>query len=688
MERRGPIAQFPPGFHFVPTDSELICHYLRAKLDGNDLSYNAFNDVKLYDYHPADLVGTCVVYTHVFFGGVLFISVARIVLLPEKYKDYGEGRWFFFTSRDRKYPNGIRPNRTTSDGDGYWKATGTEKRIYRNRKLVGIRRSLVYYTGKACRGQKTDWIMQEYTTKSASQQPHRNSDGSMQKRGADKRKRSRSARAGRSSSPSPSNVARTGGGGGGGCSGSVPNVEGQSYRLASPGCQVGVHQRGWDDLPSICNNQFDPDINAPQYALPCGMQDCRQSAMSRRLLTAASPSEVATTTMQFYSGEAMNSGNQVYPSEAANSSLRFFSAEAIDSGPQFCAPEAINSSLRFYPEKAMNSREQLYPSEGTNSWLRFYSAQDINSAQQVYPSEEANSSVQFYPAEAMNSAQQVYATMSSEQNFYPAMSSAQQFFLSPPPMNSAEQVYPSLPPMNSAEQFYPSLMAVNSAVQVYPSGTPMNSSEQFYPSLPAMTYADQVYTSGTPMISAEHEYQSATLTNSAQQVLPLVQTSVQDNPSESARSQVTQSRPNSGLQGNSSEPTNIGSPLELWDIPDWLMQDDSIFFDGVPLELLDDQPQFPNLSEQDGGSQQALPGHGGSGLPPPTSHMHPNNDSELRTGHHHLSKQDVVSEQALPGHGGTVLPPTSDMPPNDDSKSQTGGHHHAQYNPQISTLVN
>ncbi|CAL9052432.1 unnamed protein product [Musa banksii] len=154
MERRGPISQFPAGFHFVPTDGELIGHYLRAKLDGEDVQYKAFNDVKLYDYHPADLV--------------------------EKYEDYGEGRWFFFTSRERKYPNGIRPNRTTCDGDGYWKATGTEKSIYYNRKPVGIRRSLVFYTGKAGNGQKTDWIMQEYTTKSTSNKPHRNSDSSHQ----------------------------------------------------------------------------------------------------------------------------------------------------------------------------------------------------------------------------------------------------------------------------------------------------------------------------------------------------------------------------------------------------------------------------------------------------------------------------------------------------------------------------
>jgi len=72
---------------------------------------------------------------------------------------YGEKEWYFFTPRDRKYPNGSRPNRAA--GTGYWKATGADKPIGKP-KPMGIKKALVFYAGKAPRGVKTNWIMHEY----------------------------------------------------------------------------------------------------------------------------------------------------------------------------------------------------------------------------------------------------------------------------------------------------------------------------------------------------------------------------------------------------------------------------------------------------------------------------------------------------------------------------------------------
>uniref|UniRef100_A0A2P2J3M3 NAC transcription factors 17 n=2 Tax=Rhizophora mucronata TaxID=61149 RepID=A0A2P2J3M3_RHIMU len=122
-----------PGFRFHPTDEELISHYLCKKVFDVNFSCRAIGDVDLNKSEPWEL--------------------------PLKAK-MGEKEWYFFCLRDRKYPTGLRTNRATEAG--YWKATGKDKEIYRGKSLVGMKKTLVFYKGRAPKGEKSNWIMHEY----------------------------------------------------------------------------------------------------------------------------------------------------------------------------------------------------------------------------------------------------------------------------------------------------------------------------------------------------------------------------------------------------------------------------------------------------------------------------------------------------------------------------------------------
>lgn len=71
-----------------------------------------------------------------------------------------QNEWYFFSHKDRKYPTGSRTNRATNAG--FWKATGRDKCIRNSYKRIGMRKTLVFYRGRAPHGQKSDWIMHEY----------------------------------------------------------------------------------------------------------------------------------------------------------------------------------------------------------------------------------------------------------------------------------------------------------------------------------------------------------------------------------------------------------------------------------------------------------------------------------------------------------------------------------------------
>lgn len=130
----------PPGYRFYPTEEELISFYLHNMLEG-EKEYTirtVIPVVNIYDYNPSQLPQ---------------ISGEASMRDTEQ--------WFFFIPRQESEVRGGRPKRLTNTG--YWKATGSPNHVYSSdNRIIGVKRTMVFYSGRAPNGKKTDWKMNEY----------------------------------------------------------------------------------------------------------------------------------------------------------------------------------------------------------------------------------------------------------------------------------------------------------------------------------------------------------------------------------------------------------------------------------------------------------------------------------------------------------------------------------------------
>ncbi|CAJ1976619.1 unnamed protein product [Sphenostylis stenocarpa] len=130
-----PPTSLAPGFRFHPTDEELVIYYLKRKVSGKNFRFDAISEVDIYRSEPWDLA-----------------DKSRLKTRDQE--------WYFFSALDKKYGNGGRMNRATCKG--YWKATGNDRAVRHEQRTVGLKKTLVFHSGRAPDGKRTNWVMHEY----------------------------------------------------------------------------------------------------------------------------------------------------------------------------------------------------------------------------------------------------------------------------------------------------------------------------------------------------------------------------------------------------------------------------------------------------------------------------------------------------------------------------------------------
>ncbi|XP_021824339.1 protein NTM1-like 9 [Prunus avium] len=122
-------------FRFLPTEEELVSHYLREKKQVDHI----IPEIDICKHEPWDVPGL----------------YAGLFTEPESpYQDM-----FFFSPRVYEYNNSARIERTTALG--FWKITGKE-RVIKARGSTGRKKTLTFYEGRVRQSKKTNWVMYEY----------------------------------------------------------------------------------------------------------------------------------------------------------------------------------------------------------------------------------------------------------------------------------------------------------------------------------------------------------------------------------------------------------------------------------------------------------------------------------------------------------------------------------------------
>ncbi|XP_021669567.2 NAC domain-containing protein 101-like [Hevea brasiliensis] len=132
------LTELPVGYRFLPTDEELVTHYLMNKVLYKPLPAHVAQDInasQFYSKPPNNIV--------------TFSS--------------GEREWYFFIYLDADFLGENKAIRNVGDGIGFWKSSGQEKPICNSDgNVFALRFHFTYFSGTLSNAKKTHWKMDEY----------------------------------------------------------------------------------------------------------------------------------------------------------------------------------------------------------------------------------------------------------------------------------------------------------------------------------------------------------------------------------------------------------------------------------------------------------------------------------------------------------------------------------------------
>uniref|UniRef100_N1QY68 NAC domain-containing protein 29 n=1 Tax=Aegilops tauschii TaxID=37682 RepID=N1QY68_AEGTA len=121
----GGSTNLPPGFHFFPSDEELVIHFLRRKAALLPCRPDIVPTLPQNRYDPWELNGKAL---------------------------QAGNQWYFFS----------QATQSRTSRNGCWNPIGADEAVSSGGSHVGLKKTLVFSIGEPFQATKTNWVMHEY----------------------------------------------------------------------------------------------------------------------------------------------------------------------------------------------------------------------------------------------------------------------------------------------------------------------------------------------------------------------------------------------------------------------------------------------------------------------------------------------------------------------------------------------